>query len=225
MTTEFYFSRLKNFPLFTGVDDTVLKNIAASLDRPVTYRIGDTVMASTHQKNDVFLILQGRARLLLPSVQGNIISYRDIECFDYFGWLSALDRQERLTDAIALEDCEIWTISAEQFHNILFMHPRIHENFMARVASVIRYYTNRIHALTTLTARDRIIHDLIRRINLKTSQIDITSHADLATWTATSRETVTRTLLALEREGYILKDKHGYHLLKPLEASDNLPNF
>ncbi|MBI3419357.1 MAG: winged helix-turn-helix domain-containing protein [Proteobacteria bacterium] len=64
------------------------------------------------------------------------------------------------------------------------------------------------------------MRELQRRF-AKEKTIDLGSHEDFANWTGTTRETVTRTLTALESEGFIQKTNNSYRLLKAFEDSES----
>lgn len=175
---------------------------------------GQTLMMQDDSDTDVFFVQSGSARLALHSDNGDAISYRDVKSGDYFGWLAALDGGKRLTSAIALEDCEVATVSAQDFRQALHSDGALHDAFLRRVAETVRNYTQRIEALTILSARERILRELERRLNGKDG-IDIGSHEDLASYCGTTRETVTRVLGLLESEGLIRRSGSAYYGVGP----------
>lgn len=211
---------LKNIPLFSCVGEAVLAEIEPYFRTRKSIGVGERLMSLGERESDVFFLMKGRVRLSLLSAKGDMISYREITPFDYFGWLSALDGLERLTEAISLEKTEVIKVSAKDFQKILLVHPSISESFMRRIGGVVRRYTERIQDLTLLSARSRIVRELSRRWDDGMTVIDIGSHEDFATWTGTTRETVSRTLAALEAEGFIEKRGTRYGLLRCMDDPD-----
>ena len=77
-----------------------------------------------------------------------VVSYRDIEPYDYFGWLAMMDGAPRLTGAVAVTHCDLCVVSAVQFQEVLLAHPMVRRNFLSRVGGTVRRYTARIQELT-----------------------------------------------------------------------------
>jgi CRP/FNR family cyclic AMP-dependent transcriptional regulator len=212
---------LQNIPLFKGVERSTLEEIVRDLGTMHSYGVGETLMATGERKTNVFFLLQGKVRLTLLSPQGDMISYREIVPYDYFGWLSAIDDGKRLTAALATEKVKAYVVSAQRFRHLLLSDPCIHENFMHRIGGVLRRYTERIQELSLLPSPQRIIHELMRQFGESTGAIAIINHEDFATWTGTARETVTRTLGTLEKDGFIRKEGASYRLLRPLDLDSD----
>ena len=164
---------LKNIPLLVSLSDAERKELVKYFAREGSYATGESLMISGGQESDVFFLLKGKVRISLSSTHGDLISYREIMPYDYFGWLSALDGAARLTSAVALEDSTALKVTAKDFKTILLAHPAIHDNFMLRLAGVVREYTERIHGLTALSARQRILGALMRRFVDYQTPIDI----------------------------------------------------
>jgi len=211
---------LQRIPLFEAANLDLLERHRLNWSSH-SYNVGDTLMTPGEQENNVFFLLQGKVRLTLLTSEGDITSYREILPYDYFGWLSAIDDGERLTSAIALQSCKVLKLKAEEFRHIILSDPIIYDNFLRRVGGVLRNYTKRIQELSVLSAHQRIIQELVRQFKELNEPINLPSHEDFATWTGTARETVTRTLKILERNGYIQKDGTSYRLLKDLDFGND----
>jgi CRP-like cAMP-binding protein len=211
---------LKKISLFKDVAQGALEKLVHDFGVTRSFGAAESLMTPGDTEKDVFFLLEGKVRLSLLSPEGHLISYREIVPFDYFGWLSALDSRERLTAAVALEPVKVQIVKNERFKQFLLSDPHIFNNFMERMGGVLRRYTERIQELTLLSAQQRIIQEVARQFVDGKSSISLVSHADFATWIGTTRETVTRTLNELEKEGFIRKEGESYQLLKPI-ISDN----
>lgn len=100
------------------------------------------------------------------------------------------------------------------FKNLLYTDNQLLDNFMVRIASVVRSYTERIEGLSVLSVRERIINELLRRSHKHNSDtIKLGTHEDFASWLGIKRETVTRALRELETVGTIKKTDSGYQIL------------
>lgn len=164
----------------------------------------------------VYIVTKGSVRLNALSENDNVISYNIIEAGDYFGWMSMLDNKPRQTHAVAIEDSELIKIKLEDFKKILLTDEAIFNHFLKRIGATLRDYTERIENLTTFTSKQRIINELNARFNASNT-IQIPNHEDFSTWTGTARETVSRILKQLEKDGYISKEGNHYTLLQNLQ--------
>lgn len=196
--------------LFKDINKDVLTKIVPYFSSIQSCEAGQYLMQDADSQSDVYFLLSGRVRLSLISVEGRCVSYRDIDSNDYFGWLSAIDGGLRITSAVALEASTFQAVSAKDFHTILLSDAQIHRNFLKRVGQSVRRYTDRIQELTLYSSRERIIVELERLFKAYGNPLPIKSHEDFATWAGTTRETVSRTLNDLEKEGSLEKKDDGY---------------
>jgi CRP/FNR family cyclic AMP-dependent transcriptional regulator len=202
---------LKTISLFENVELESLKKMATGFGPLKKYEAGQALMSPQENAGDVFFLIKGRVRLSLFAESGDVISYREIEPGDYFGWLSAIDGKTPSTAAMAITPVEVCCLAYAQFRTLVSAHPRVQENFMRRMAGVVRGYTRRIEELTFLPAQARIENELMRRFAGGQGPIALPGHEELASWIGTTRETVSRTLKKLEEEGVIEKRDNLYH--------------
>lgn len=203
--------KLKNFSLFDGIDESSIDKITQYFSAAQCYEAGQALMEEGGRQDHVYFLLSGKVRLSLMSAEGNSISYRDVEPNDYFGWLSAIDADLRLTSAVATEKTTLLTVSANNFQKVLLSTPQIQKNFLKRIGAVVRRYTERIKELTLYSARQRVLHEFHRLFHERGNPIQIESHEDMATWAGTTRETVTRAIRELEQEGVIERKDNDYY--------------
>lgn len=207
---------LKKIELFCECTDNELLKIKSLLLPAQTYSKGHMLMEPQSQENDVFFVVSGNVRLSLIDENGELISYRDIKCGDYFGWLSAIDQKERLTSAITTEETIIIKATSQNFKKIIKVSNSIESKFLSRLSGVIRDYTNRIQSLTTLSSKDRVLRELKKRFEESDGKFIISSHEDFATWAGTSRETVSRVFSDLEKKVLSNERVMNIHFFNPL---------
>lgn len=213
---------LKHIRLFCECTDNELSDIYPLLSPTQIFSKGHTLMEPQSQETDVFFVVSGNVRLSLIDENGELISYRDIKSGDYFGWLSAIDHQERLTSAVTTEDTEVIKVTSPNFKKIIKGSKSIEDKLLSRLCGVIRDYTNRIQSLTTLSSKDRVLRELKKKFEESDSgKLVISSHEDFATWAGTSRETVSRVFSDLEKIGTIKRDRNEYQLLKSIELDSD----
>ncbi len=212
---------LKKIELFCECTENEPLKIKSLLLPAQTYPKGHVLMEPQSQENDVFFVVSGNVRLSLIDENGELISYRDIKCGDYFGWLSAIDHQVRLTSAVATEKTTVIKATSQNFKKIIKVSNSIEDKFLSRLCGVIRDYTNRIKSLTTLSSKDRVLRELKKRFEEDNGKLIISSHEDFATWAGTSRETVSRVFSNLDKKGTIKRNSNEYELLKSIDLSSD----
>ena len=202
-------------PLIKTAMETTSLGLEKKCLTPVEHLKDTEILTKGNHPDFVYILLKGSVRLSTLSKNGHIISYNTIEAGDYFGWMSMLDNKPRQTHAVTIEDSELIKIKLEDFKKILLTDEAILDNFLKRVGGTLRDYTDRIENLSTLTSKERIINELKERFKVSDT-IKISNHEDFSTWTGTARETVSRTLKQLEKDGYISKKGNHYTLLQDL---------
>lgn len=208
---------LKKIELFCDCKDNELSEISLLLSSAQTYLKGHALMEPQSQENDAFFVVSGNVRLSLIDENGELISYRDIRSGDYFGWLSAMDHKERLTSAITTQETKVIRATSQNFKKIIKVSNSVEDKFLSRLCGVIREYTNRIQSLTVLPSKERVLRELRKRFEESDGKLTISSHEDFATWSGTSRETVSRVFSDLEKRGVVKKDGSQYELLQFIE--------
>jgi CRP-like cAMP-binding protein len=168
---------------------------------------------------DVFFLITGVVRVMIRCVSGRETILRDIEAGAYFGELAAIDGQARSASILAVTDATIAKMAASTFLETVTEHPDVCLQLLRLVTGQVRMLSNRVNEFTTLCVRDRLYVELLRvsRPDREHDQQAIISppplHADLAGRISTRRETVTKELSALEREGLLQRGRRSLVIL------------
>ena len=112
---------------------------------------------------------------------------------------------------IAVEDCLLASLSAEDFWDLLRRHPEVAAATMKRLTAQVRALTERVFQFSTLAVKNRIHAELLRlcrddMIDDRSARIDpAPTHADFASRLSTHREAVTRELNELANLGLLIR--------------------
>jgi CRP-like cAMP-binding protein len=200
---------LRQVPLFSELNEQDV----ASLARLATRRRypKDTVVFFEHEEGDFFfMILEGRIKVTILGDDGREIILSMLGSGDFFGEMALLDNEPRSATAIAVEDSELLSLHRTDFQGVLGENPAI-------TTALIKILTARLrkanHQISTLALLDvygrvaRVILDMARDEGrrLKDGRIAFrrATHQEIANRIGTTRETVTRMLKDLERQGLI----------------------
>lgn len=176
---------------------------------------------------DVMFVIEGRVRVVIYSVSGKEVSFRDIEAGSYFGEFSAIDGKPRSASVVALSKTLVAFMPASVYWDVLRDHPPVAAKILKQLTGLLRLYSERVFEFSTLAVNNRIHAELLRLARDHANganQAAITpapTHAEIASRVSTSREAVTRELNNLARSGLV--EQHGRELrVLDLEQLDRM---
>ena len=158
----------------------------------------------------LFFIVEGQFKVLIYSLNGKEVPYRELGPGDHFGELAALDKGPRAANVIALSPGKLMQLSAEHFEDLLKASPNASLWLAREFAGQIRKLTDRIYNLIALSVANRIRSELLRmayEAGVENNQARIRrmpTHQALASLLGTQREAVTRELGTLEEDLHLI---------------------
>ncbi len=171
------------------------------------------------ESTDVFFLIGGVARVMIRSISGRETILRDINAGEFFGELAAIDGQTRSASILAVTDTTIAKMSAAVFLETVTGHPDVCLQLLQLVTGQVRMLATRVNEFTTLAIRERLIMELLRlsksnRVDPRQATVSPPPvHADLAGRISTRRETVTKELSVMEREGLVRRGRGALTLI------------
>jgi CRP/FNR family cyclic AMP-dependent transcriptional regulator len=168
---------------------------------------------------DVFFLVSGVVRVMICSVSGRETILRDINAGAFFGELAAIDEQKRSASILAITDATIAKMSSSTFVEVATTNADISLQLLKLITGQVRILANRIKEYTTLNVSHRLYMELLRlsrsdRDNNRQATVSPPPlHADLAGRISTRRETVTKELSAMERNGLVRRSRGALVLL------------
>jgi CRP-like cAMP-binding protein len=200
---------LRTVPIFSELTDADVTSLARLSSR--RHYPKDTVVFFENEEGDFFfMIVGGRIKVTILGDDGREVILSILGPGDFFGEMALLDNEPRSATAIAVEDSELLSLHRHDFQTVLADNRSI-------MAALIKILTARIrranHQISTLALLDvygrvaRVIVDMARDEGrrLKDGRIAFrrATHQEIANRIGTTRETVTRMLKDLERQGMI----------------------
>ena len=165
------------------------------------------------ESTDVFFLISGVARVMIRSIAGRETILRDIKVGEFVGEHAAIDNLPRSASVLALTETTIAKMSAAVFLETVTRHPDPCLQLLRLITGQVRALASRVNEFTTLAIRERLIMELLRhsRPNRDNPREAIVSpppiHADLAGRISTRRETVTKELSVMERDGLVRRSR------------------
>jgi CRP-like cAMP-binding protein len=203
---------LKRTQIFAALNDDALGEIAKLVNWR-GYEKDAKVVSYKDDARDVYFLAEGRVRATIFSASGKEISYQELSPGSMFGELSAIDAKPRTANVITLERSQIGRMHCEDFWNVMGSYPDVAAGVMLRLATLVRFLSDRVYQFGTLDVKDRVRAEVLRMAREATKDdrsavIDrMPTHVEIANRINTHREAVTRELNELTRLGLIEKDK------------------
>jgi len=200
---------LRSVPIFSELTEADFSSLAKVANRR-RYPKDSVVFFENEQGDFFFMILEGRIKVTILGDDGREVILTLLGSGDFFGEMALLDNEPRSATAIAVEDTELLSLHRNDFQAVLSDNRSI-------TVGLIKVLTGRLrranHQISTLALLDvygrvaRVIVDMAREEGrrLKDGRIAFrrATHQEIANRIGTTRETVTRMLKDLERQGMI----------------------
>jgi len=199
----------REVPLFAELDDADLDSLIAVATRRKFSK--DAVIFFEHDPGDsLFMILSGRVKVTILSDDGREIILSVLGDKDFFGEMSLLDNEPRSATAIVVEDTEVVILHQKEFLSIVEKRPRILVLLLAVLSSRLRKANHQIGSLALLDVYGRVASVLLDMakesgVRLKDGRVCFRrpTHQEIANMIGATRETVSRMISDLHRQGYI----------------------
>lgn len=157
----------------------------------------------------MYLLFSGRVKQTIPSPDGKELVLGHLDAPAHFGETSLTDRQSHVADAVAMTDVEMFTLDARDLESAVTLQPRLAISLITALSLRLRQTIERLEDLTFHDASHRVIRVLLniataRKDVLGTPLISGFTHYDIATLAGTSRETASRVISSLARDGVLV---------------------
>jgi len=205
MKTDF----LRRVPLFAGLSDEEFRELE-TIFQPRAYRKNQVIFVEEETGEYMYVVIAGKVKASKTSATGKETILAIHQPGDFFGEMSLLDGKTSPATVSAIEDCKIAIISRADFQRLLMRNERVVSQIIQVLCSRLRSVWNQVQSLSYSNADSRIragVLQLARRHGINDARgilinLKIT-HDELAKMVGTSRETVTRTLTDLQKQGII----------------------
>ena len=200
---------LRTVPIFSELTDgdvTSLSRLASRRRFPK-----DTVVFFENEEGDsFFMILEGRIKVTILGDDGREVILSMLGPGDFFGEMALLDNEPRSATAIAVEESELLSLHRSDFQSVLNDNRSITTALIKVLTARLRRANHQISTLALLDVYGRVARVIVdmareegRRLRDGRIAFRRATHQEIANRISTTRETVTRMLKDLERQGLI----------------------
>jgi CRP/FNR family transcriptional regulator/CRP/FNR family cyclic AMP-dependent transcriptional regulator len=186
------------------------------------YRRGTYLFHQGDDSPEVFFLLEGRVEISSLSVGGHRQLHTTLDQPQFFGELGVLGGMTRTAAALALDESNVWAVSAPAFLDFLSDEPAASQALLRALARQVQSQEAFVEDLLHLDLKGRVAKRLLQLVSPSLDELPsdgaalpaIVTHADLASLCGGSRENVTRILSDLQRRGFVERDGRRYVLRK-----------
>lgn len=205
---------LKTFPIFMQLEDNDLEKISlATMEK--SYYKGDTIFYENESGRRLYLIISGNVKICMFSNEGKEHILGNVGEKEFFGELSVLDKENRSTSAIAIDNVKLITVDRDVFLEVLKDNPYIVYHLILSLCKRIRWTDRHLNTLAFLSSHGRVAKLILDMANEKGKRVGNHIYIDhkltrqeMANIIGTSRETLTRIIIEYQDEKIIETKKN-----------------
>jgi CRP-like cAMP-binding protein len=202
---EIIISRLRQDPSFSGMEQDDLATLAGVMGYR-EYPKGSFVVTKNDTSSTMFVLVAGRVKVSVASPEGKELALSYLEAPSYFGEMGVVDASPRSADVIAITDIEVLTIEAKDLATVFRIQPELAIALVTTLSRRLRELIARLEGMAFHDATHRVMRVML---NVATASyesrgvpvIEGLTHYEIATLAGTSRETASRVISNLCRDG------------------------
>ena len=202
-------SILEKVPLFKGLGDEALARLIQATTRK--HYDKDTIVVEENEMGEtLYMILSGKVKVTNIGPDGKEVILSMLGPGEFFGEMSLLDREPRSANVVSQEKTEMMLLRRKEFLALLESNKEILSKLLGTLSSRLRHANAQIRSLALLDVLGRIARLLLdcahkdgRKLRTGATVFRRPTHQEIASMVGTSRETVSRMIGDLSREGYI----------------------
>lgn len=197
-------------PLFDGLSSADRQALArAATTRQ--YRRGDRIVEQGEKGEAFFIVVRGRVQVSVLTPDAREIVLTDLSEGEHFGEMALLDDSPRSASVTAAERSELAVLTREAFFDLLRGNFVLTRTLLASFSRRLRHANDTIEGLASLDVRGRLaryFQDLASSRGKKAgggwTVVVRPAQREIAGTIGSSRETVSRTMAQLAKDGLIV---------------------
>jgi len=209
----------ETFELFFGNDPAVLEDVAAA-SSTMKFSPGTAILSEEDESQSVYYILQGKAKTVRYSSDGAEVWLDEIGPGALCGEMTALGASARTATIVAASDVTAAVFQPQTFRDLMQRHGSIGLQVAKLLVARVEKTTQRMFELAAFSSKGRVYAELLRQArpikDSPHSKIEkMPSMSAMARQLNNTRETVSRTVNELEKEGFIKREGTELTILMP----------
>lgn len=207
---------IRRVPLFSLLTNEQAQAIADSVVKR-RFRRGELVVEQGRKSNALFIMLNGRARVLTADQRGREVILAVLESGDYVGEMSLIDNEPHSATVRAEIQTDMLILGRTEFARCLPENSSLAYAIMRGLVQRLRSADRQIESLALLDVYGRVARTLLEMaedvngVQLIRNKV---SRQDMAKVVGASREMVSRVMKDLEERGVIETQDNGSVIIR-----------
>lgn len=202
---------LKKIPLFSELNDEEFGLIQKLITfHDVTKKT--VVLQEGEKGNSLFIIISGSVKISYYAPDGREVVLSLLEEGDFFGEMALLDNAPRSATASTITRSRLAQIRRDDFERLLLQKPQVTLKLLAEIVQRFRRTSQVLERISTMDVPQRLycyLNDFGVRYGRPTKsgmvKVHLPTHQMIADQLSTSRETISRAMSSLKKEGILEK--------------------
>ena len=193
----------RRISVFSCLPDTVLKHLDSTLT-PLSRAGGEILYAQNEMPKGLYVLFQGKVKLTAVFATGKTALLRISRAGDLLGLNAVMAQHPYMATARVLRACRLAFIAREDLISLVMRHPELGLVISRRLAQDCAEALMELLFLRVTTSSLQRLAMLLLQWSARPSRLPIFyTHAEIGQMIGASRETVTRLMNQLERDGEI----------------------
>jgi CRP/FNR family transcriptional regulator, cyclic AMP receptor protein len=213
---------IRRVPLFSMLTAEQARTVADGVVKR-RFRRGELVVEQGKKSNALFILLNGRARVLTADSRGREVILAVLQAGDYVGEMSLIDNQPHSATVRCEVQTDMLILGRAEFARCLPENSSLSYAIMRGLVTRLRSADRQIESLALLDVYGRVARTLLDMAEEVDGQRIIrskVSRQDMAKVVGASREMVSRVMKDLEERDVIETLDNGFVLIKEKLAAE-----
>jgi CRP/FNR family cyclic AMP-dependent transcriptional regulator len=196
---------LRNVPLLSLLSDDELIDLTRVVSRK-SYARGSLILAAGDPTDSLYILVSGRMKVCMSDLDGKEVILAILGPNEFVGEMGLIDNSPRSANVVALEPCEIVSVTKADFRRCLADNFEMCMTVMRGLVKRLREADNQIGSLALMDVFGRVARLLLETAEIIEGEKVVTrklSKQDIARMIGASREMVSRVMKHLQTTGYI----------------------
>ncbi|WP_028601560.1 Crp/Fnr family transcriptional regulator [Ottowia thiooxydans] len=208
---------IRRVPLFSMLTDAQAASVAEAVVKR-RFKRGETIVEQGKKSNALFILLNGRARVITADGRGREVILATLQPGDHIGEMSLIDNEPHSATVRAEVQTDVLMLGRLEFARCLPENSSMAYAIMRGLVQRLRQADRKIESLALMDVYGRVARSLLEAATEGADGEllirDRISRQDIAKMVGASREMVSRVMKDLEERGFIKTQETGLILVK-----------
>ncbi|WP_041193659.1 Crp/Fnr family transcriptional regulator [Candidatus Symbiobacter mobilis] len=202
-------------PIFSSLTPAQMARLGSSVQK-LRVKRGDVIVEQGKTSNSLFVILIGRARVVMTDERGKEVILASLGPGDYVGELSLIDGYAHSANVIAETQADLLMLGRAEFQSCLEDNRAISIAVIQGLAKRLRKADEQIRSLALMDVYDRVASVLENAATTEVTEAGPVRvlrgklhRQDIAKMVGATRETVSRVMKDFEESGFLQTRQDG----------------